>query len=933
MRRNSIEDSRATVERRSHATTARPSRQLAHVNDKTLGSEIGHHRLIRTVGIGGMGIVYAAKDLQTDREVALKVVNRKPAPILPDEAAISTQRRKKKDRFVTEVRATATLDHPNIVTVYSADRTDEFAYYTMQLIDGVDLRHFINEAYEFKALVRQPQLGLKDIDYLLKVCGTNKDAHADATRSGDASIPVGPQSTDEFDSLAELADAETANGELLEDTNQPCGTNVKPCFSPDAFAFLAERAADAADAIAHANAEGILHRDIKPSNLIIDRHGKIFVTDFGLAKLVREENEDSTACVGTVGYIAPECLKAADSVDYRSEVYSFGCVLLQLMTLREAKPPEPGDDQFWQTDVVRALPIPLRTIIRTAMAKSPEDRYQTVADLVTDLRQFAKENAAEVADQIVAEHRLRNSVELTSTTSKRNRTWVTVAAAAVVGLLLIPSLLVLFRPNRDATEQRRLEEIAALARAESQRADSAVELLLGSLQSLYLQAAGDLGAQRMASSQTKKLTAETRAQLTQTAKVCNELAAQPGQRDETIADIASMLRKIAFVFDSRGDAVQAVEHYGDAADVLDKLDASRPNVIAEKCWLRYLQTRRRQHLQGFSLQADRYEEIAEEAEELLRRPEVDLAIQSRIHELMGMIDLARERYGDAAEHLASVTEPEFDQNHLKTTLVTALRMGEQFEKAMPLAKELVEESPQSDEAWRNLAGLHLHLDNVPDALDAFGECVRLNGTNPLGWQGLAWAQYRNGQTSLAIESINQAANLAPKHDGVLTSRARFYSSEGRYDEAAADFRQALTLRPQSSYVAFPALVTLMLRSRSTPADHEFCRRIIDAHSQSWPEPMVLELMAIMALKEHDYERSSQLLSEIPQPNPTVQLLQRVTDMKREHDPARREEIAAELRARQVGGWKDIGDWPIDRLIISFIEALCEEELSVSHTAP
>ena len=140
--------------------------------------------------------------------------------------------------------------------------------------------------------------------------------------------------------------------------------------------------AEAADALDHAHGLGILHRDIKPANLLIDRHGAVWITDFGLARFPSDLSLTGTGdVVGTLRYMSPEqALARRGVVDQRTDVYALGATLYELLTLRPAFDGRDHQELLRQIaldEPIRprrlnpAIPRDLETIVLKAMAKDP----------------------------------------------------------------------------------------------------------------------------------------------------------------------------------------------------------------------------------------------------------------------------------------------------------------------------------------------------------------------------------------------------------------------------------------------------------------------------------------------------------------------------------------------------------------------------------
>ncbi|MET0832469.1 MAG: Stk1 family PASTA domain-containing Ser/Thr kinase [Actinomycetota bacterium] len=159
----------------------------------------------------------------------------------------------------------------------------------------------------------------------------------------------------------------------------------------------AEVCADVCSALIAAHARGLIHRDIKPGNVMLTPEGKVKVMDFGIARATTSETITQTAAVvGTAQYISPEQAQG-QTVDYRSDLYSVGCCLYEMLTgtvpFTGATPvaiayrhvrEDPTPPRMLNPDV----PAPLEAITLKAMSKLPDNRYQTAAEMHDDLERF-----------------------------------------------------------------------------------------------------------------------------------------------------------------------------------------------------------------------------------------------------------------------------------------------------------------------------------------------------------------------------------------------------------------------------------------------------------------------------------------------------------------------------------------------------------------
>jgi predicted ATPase/tRNA A-37 threonylcarbamoyl transferase component Bud32 len=287
---------------------------------------IGSYEVLGELGRGGMGIVYRVRDTTNGRHAALKIVP--PESLARPEAAL---------RFKREFRAMQRVQHPNVIRVFEAGTHDGCPFFTMEVVDGQDIRCWL-------------------------------DGDEPIVHNGGRPPPAGL-----------LAEEQRRR---LNDSRR--------------VRRLAEAIVQVGFALSSIHGHRIVHRDLKPDNILVSRAGVVKLMDFGIAKQLAAHSEQSSSgmVVGTFKYLSPEQALGAD-VDGRADLYCLGVILFELLAGRHpfysensvgyayhhARKAPPPIDRF-NPEVDPAL----KAICERLIEKDPNDRFATAEDLIAALR-------------------------------------------------------------------------------------------------------------------------------------------------------------------------------------------------------------------------------------------------------------------------------------------------------------------------------------------------------------------------------------------------------------------------------------------------------------------------------------------------------------------------------------------------------------------
>ena len=390
----------AMIEQLKPSTSAPPHNRPS-LDEVSSLKQVGSYQILGEVGRGGMGVVFEAIHESLGRRVAIKVM---PTPLVNSSKYVQ--------RFEQEAKSAAKLHHTNIISVFGVGEGDGFYYYVMDFVDGQTLGEVVaGLSGTFSTSLSPANLG--------------------PTRSENPIPQLAVENQHRSSSEFSLSDDNQSSGQIEIRQSLPQAKS-----SATHFRWAARIGANVADALSYAHQSNILHRDIKPSNLILDRKGVVWITDFGLAKDNSSEiNLTKTGdVIGTPRYLAPESLEG--KYDQRSEVYCLGLTLYELATLQSAyrvgttaeviaaiattSPPSPRK-------VNQKIPIDLSTIIDKAIARNPDERYQTAESMRADLLAFVEDRPIKA--------RPPSTLENVTKWSRRNP--LAAALSAVSALLLI----------------------------------------------------------------------------------------------------------------------------------------------------------------------------------------------------------------------------------------------------------------------------------------------------------------------------------------------------------------------------------------------------------------------------------------------------------------------------------------------------------------
>ncbi|MHC4946341.1 MAG: tetratricopeptide repeat protein, partial [Planctomycetota bacterium] len=321
--------------------------------------KLGDFSIIREIGRGGMGVVYDARQISLKRNVALKVL---PAHL--------TLRKEAVERFKREASTAARLNHPGIVDIYAVGEEGGTHFFAMEFVEGTPLD---------RVIARFRKDGSLPLD-------GSEVAHI---------VGEGLHRPERDPSSTETS----AEHEVQPGTEEKKDETRSKVWNKTYIESACRLVTQVADALDYAHRAGVIHRDVKPSNILVRVNGTSVLTDFGLA---REEGLPSVTVTGefagTPHYVSPEqAMPRRKKVDNRSDIYSLGVTLYELLTLKRPFDGKTSQEVLGkiiskEPPLLRAqnnlIPRDLEKICMAALEKDANRRYQSAGEFRDDIQRF-----------------------------------------------------------------------------------------------------------------------------------------------------------------------------------------------------------------------------------------------------------------------------------------------------------------------------------------------------------------------------------------------------------------------------------------------------------------------------------------------------------------------------------------------------------------
>lgn len=562
--------------------------------------------------------------------------------------------------------------------------------------------------------------------------------------------------------------------------------------------------AQVASGLAEAHARGIIHRDIKPSNILVTRRGVVKIVDFGLAQMqgAGQLTQDG-ARMGTPAYMSPE-QAMGEPADDRTDIWSLGVVLHELLT---------GDRPFDAGSVAGTLyqvvheephfmelvPDAIRPVLGRMLAKRPEDRFSTVAELREELDRLA----STPLDALVSTAPLPRP----RMGAGRGRKALQGALAASLLLTLGAGSVWLFQRSRSVVPSaagspgigdasaRYLQGVALMKRWDKEgQLDRAIRLLE---ESVRQNPSFALGHARLAEAH------RIRYALTRDRKALETAASHASEAVRLNPDLAPVQVAMGRVQAALGNQDLAMASLERAL----QLDANDPEAH-----------------QALARQYERAGRLADAEKSFRRAVELD-PDDLAAHDAFGNFLFRQSRFPEAIREWQAVIRLAPDHSAALVNLSSALCETGRVAEAIEISTQLVKVKP-GVMAWTNLGTAYSRAQRYAEAVNAYKKALEIDGSDPMTWGNLGFVySWMGGREPQAREAFRKAIDLgearrkdSPRDAFLHSDLALYYAKTGQQGLALERMATALNLAPKGPEIQAAAAETYEILGQRSQAE-------------------------------------------------------------------------------------------------------------------